>query len=230
MRQLRRWHIYENREELDVHAAQALLRAAAQAIQARGEFHVVLAGGNTPRAVYTRLSKAAAGWSHWHVYFGDERCLPRGDPGRNDAMARNAWLDRVSIPRPQIHGIPAEESAPVAVARYSETLARIEPFDVVLLGVGEDGHTASLFPGHTSDRDESVFAVDDSPKPPPRRITLGAARLSRSRQVLFIVSGSRKRQAVTAWRSGLEVPASTITPSDGVDILVDASAWPDTSP
>lgn len=227
MQQLRRWHIYPNRTELDDHAATALLRAATQAIQARGAFHVVLAGGNTPRAVYARLSNAAAAWSQWHVYFGDERCLPKGDPGRNDVMARNAWLDRVSVPRSQIHSIPAEESAPVAAARYVQTLASVDPFDLVLLGVGEDGHTASLFPGQESDRTEGVIAVDHAPKPPSRRITLSAARLSRSRQVLFIVGGSGKRQAVVAWRSGLAIPASTIAPTAGVDILVDADAFPE---
>lgn len=227
MQQLRRWHIYPNTENLEVHAAQALLRAAAQAIRARGRFDVVLAGGNTPRALYARLAGAAAEWARWHVYFGDERCLPKGDPGRNDVTAYDAWLDHVSIPRTQIHDIPAEESAAIAVSRYTEIVARVDWFDVVLLGLGEDGHTASLFPGHVVDADDDVFAVNDSPKPPPNRITLGAARLGRSRQVLFMVSGPHKRQAIAAWRDNVAVPAGTITPASGVDILIDAGAWPE---
>lgn len=227
MPQVRRWHIYADWEELERHAAQALLRAAAQAINARGRFDVVLAGGNTPRAVYARLSKAAATWGQWHVYFGDERCLPPGDHGRNDVMAFGAWLGRVPIPGTQIHCIPADKPAPVAVARYAEIVAQVEMFDVVLLGVGEDGHTASLFPGRPLNVDADVLAVGDASKPPRNRITLSAARLSRSRQVLFIVSGAQKRQAVAAWRNNAAIPIAAITPTVGVDILLDASAWPE---
>src|SRR5690606_9201955 len=138
---------YPTLDELERHAAEAIRRAAAQAIAARGRFAVVLAGGSTPRGVYARLAAADADWAKWHVYFGDERCRPAGHPERNDRMAREAWLDRVALPRQQIHPIPAELGADEAARRYAATLARLETFDLVLLGLGEDGHTASLFPG-----------------------------------------------------------------------------------
>ncbi|HEX7044568.1 MAG TPA: 6-phosphogluconolactonase [Burkholderiales bacterium] len=224
MAQLRRWHIYPSLADLERRAAAAILRAAAQAIVAHGRFAVVLAGGHTPRGVYARLADAEADWPKWHVYFGDERCRPAGHSERNDRMAREAWLDRVALPPQQIHAIPTELGAGEAARRYAETLARVETFDLVLLGLGEDGHTASLFPGRETGGAD-ILAVQDAPKPPPERVSLGAARLSRARQVLFLVAGAEKRDAVAAWRRGEAIPASAIAPAAGVDILLDAAAW-----
>lgn len=227
MQQVRRWHVYPDTKDLETHAVEAILRAAAQALQARGRFAVVLAGGETPRRIYARLARAAAGWDRWHVYFGDERCRPPGDPGRNDRMAFETWLDRVPIPRAQIRPIPAEQGAANAAHKYAETLAQADQFDLVLLGLGEDGHTASLFPGRPWNGGAGVLAVQDAPKPPPERVTLSASRLSRSRQVLFVVTGEQKREAVAAWRGGASIPAGAITPAAGVDILLDTNAWPE---
>jgi 6-phosphogluconolactonase len=226
--QIRRWHIYPDLYDLEAHTTDAILRSAWQATKTRGRFNVVLAGGNTPRRLYARLAKAIADWSQWHVYFGDERCLPPGDPGRNDAMAHQAWLNYVGIPRRQIYAIPAELGPAVAAARYAETVASIELFDLVLLGVGEDGHVASLFPGLWTGVDGAdVLPVHGSPKPPAERVSLSGARLARARQVFFLVTGRAKRDAVAAWRAGALIPAAAIMPSAGVDILLDAGAWPD---
>jgi 6-phosphogluconolactonase len=225
--QIRRWHIYPTVDELEAYAARAVLRAAAQAIEERGRFRVVLAGGNTPQRIYGRLRAVRADWERWHVYFGDERCLPAGDALRNDRMARDVWLDHVPIPPAQIHAIPAELGAREAARRYAATLAPVERFDFVLLGLGEDGHTASLFPDHPGGNGADVVAVRDAPKPPPERVSLTAARLGRARQVMFVVSGTQKRRAVAAWRRGDPVPAATVTLPAGVDILLDTTAWPD---
>ncbi len=225
--QTRRWHLYPSVEELETRAGRAILRAAAQAIAARGRFIIVLAGGNTPEGVYARLAGAPSDWSRWHVYYGDERCLPSGHAQRNDYMARRVWLDRVPIPREHIRCIPAEDGASDAARRYAEVLAGIEEFDLVLLGLGEDGHTASLFPDRSLDAAADVVPVYDAPKPPPERVSLTAERLSRARQVMFLVSGETKRQAVAAWRRGDLIPAAAIAPPEGVDILLDNGAWPD---
>jgi 6-phosphogluconolactonase len=206
---------------------EVVLDTARAAIAARGTFCIVLAGGSTPEAVYARLAACQSDWDKWQVYFGDERCLPAGDPQRNDSMARRAWLDCVPIPPENVHAIPAELGPEAAARRYAETLSGVGNFDLVLLGLGEDGHTASLFPGQplgASIDSPAVLAVQAAPKPPAARVSLSAARLSRARRALFLVTGAGKRVALAAWRQGQELPARHIAPPGGVEVLFDASA------
>jgi len=220
-----RWHRLPSAQALQEAAARRILDAAARAIRDRGRFHVVLAGGQTPRAVYRRLRTASTDWSAWHVYFGDERCLPPGDPGRNSQMAARTWLDQVAIPASNIRVIPAERGARAAARVYAARLRRVDAFDLVLLGLGEDGHTASLFPGHewaAGRGAPDALAVLDAPKPPRERVTLSAARLSRAREALFLVEGTSKRDAVARWRAGENIPARAIRPRSGVDVLVES--------
>ncbi|MGA8147605.1 MAG: 6-phosphogluconolactonase [Gallionellaceae bacterium] len=226
-----RWHRYATAAELQQAAMQAILRAAQQAIAHHGKFHIVLAGGTTPRKVYELLRRANVDgaeedWAAWHVYFGDERCLRPDHAERNSRMAAQAWLDHVPIPRQQIHPIHAETGAESAAAAYAQTLKGIGLFDLVLLGLGEDGHTASLFPGHEWGRTSSspaAMAVHNAPKPPPDRVSLSAQRLSAARQVMFLVTGETKRQAVNNWRNGAEIPAAAIAPANRVDVYVEAA-------
>ncbi|MEK6663241.1 MAG: 6-phosphogluconolactonase [Pseudomonadota bacterium] len=204
-------------------------QAAQQSIAARGAFHLVLAGGSTPRAVYQMLPALATDWSKWHLYFGDERVLPADHSDRNSKMAADAWLSQVPIPLTQIHPMPTEQGLANAAAHYSGLLATVDQFDLVLLGLGEDGHTASLFPGHefgTQADAPDVLQVEDAPKPPPQRLSLSARRLSAARQVLFIVTGAGKREAVARWRQGEPIPAAAIHCDNGVDVLLDRAAWP----
>lgn len=224
--ELCRWHAVADERALQQEALEAILAGAAQAIYERGRFRLVLAGGNTPRGVYHGLRAAKTDWSLWHVYFGDERCLPPADPARNSHMAAEVWLDFVTIPPLQLHTIPGELGALHAARRYAETLQTIGDFDLVLLGLGEDGHTASLFPGHewgTAPGSPDTLAVFDAPKPPPQRVSLSAARLSRARQVIFLVSGQSKQRAVAEWRAGKDIPARAIKPAAGVDVLVESA-------
>lgn len=221
-----RWHGFETTAGLERAALQFIIDAARQAISERGAFHIVLTGGRTPRKLYELVSSADTDWSQWHVYYGDERCLPQNDAERNSQMAESAWLKHVPIPDTQVHSIPAEQGAEDAAALYRQTLAGVGMFDVVLLGLGEDGHVASLFPGHNpgSDTDSpDVLAVHDAPKPPPDRVSLSAIRLSNTRQLLFLVTGQAKREAVEAWRNGDPIPASIIAPANGVDVYVEAA-------
>lgn len=223
--QRRRWHRFNTTAELEHAATHAILHAAMQAISLRGEFHIVLAGGTTPRRIYESLCHADADWAAWHVYFGDERCLPVDHTERNSWMAAQAWLNHVAIPPTQIHFIPAENGAQAAASAYTQTLVGIELFDLVLLGLGEDGHTASLFSGHEmGDMTDAppVIVVENAPKYPPQRVSLSARRLSAARKVIFIVSGAMKQQAVTDWRNELAIPAATISPTNGVDVFLEA--------
>lgn len=226
MEQKIRWHKCADVDELARRACDAVLAQAAAAIAARGAFHLVLAGGSTPQAAYRLLRSARAQWAAWHIWFGDERCLPAHDAQRNSRMADEAWLRHVGIPAAQLHVIPAERGADAGAAAYAEALRRVDLFDCVLLGLGEDGHTASLFPGQRFDAADAACAlpVFDAPKPPPERISLSAARLSRARAVWFLVAGSGKRNAVAQWRSGAAIPAAAIRPAAGVDVLADAAA------
>lgn len=233
--QLVRWHPCADAAALAHTAQQWIVDAAAQALATRGRFDLVLAGGNTPRAAYERLRDVGANgtppdYAHWHFWFGDERCAPPDDPQRNSAMARAAWLDHVAIPAANLHVIPAERGARVAADVYAESLQGVGAFDLVLLGLGEDGHTASLFPGHTeglrTDAADAV-AVFAAPKPPPERVSLSAARLSRARQVLFLVEGDSKREALMRWRAGAAIPVAFIQPDGGVDVLVGGSVFTD---
>jgi 6-phosphogluconolactonase len=226
--QIRRWHIYPEASDLVSHATRGIIRSAHEAISAHGQFTVCLAGGSTPRMIYQRLAKMQSNWSKWHVYFGDERCRSIGHEERNDKMAFDAFLSHVAIPKTQIWTMPGEMGAKAGAARYLEDITHVEQFDLVLLGIGEDGHTASLFPNSFDPYSIiDVVPVEDAPKPPPERISLSAACLARSRQVLFLVTGESKRAAVAAWRAGKNIPAASITPANGVDILIDAAAWPD---
>ncbi|MBU0751532.1 MAG: 6-phosphogluconolactonase [Gammaproteobacteria bacterium] len=221
-RQVCRWHAQPDVEALERAVVAAILHAAQEALALRGAFRLVLAGGSTPQRIYRALRGANTDWNRWHIYFGDERCLPPDDGERNSRMAAAAWLDHVTIPPAQIHPIPAELGAREAAAAYVEQLVTVGEFDLVLLGLGEDGHTASLFPGHdwgTAPAAPDALAVFDAPKPPPQRVSLGARRLGVARQVVFVVSGEGKRPALAEWQEGKQIPAASISPVTGVDIF-----------
>jgi 6-phosphogluconolactonase len=218
-----RWVGFATPAELQQAACRRIIDAALRAIAQRGEFLIVLAGGHTPRAAYRMLRAENADWSHWNVYFGDERCLPPDDVERNSKMAAIEWLDHVPIPKDRVHPIPSELGARAAALAYADTLRGVGEFDLVLLGLGEDGHTASLFPNHdwgTAPDAPDVLAVLDAPKPPPRRVSLSAARLGRAREVLFLIAGDSKREAIARWRAGEQLPAAVIHPAAGVDVLI----------
>lgn len=223
-----RWEVAEDGQDWLRRALARVRGAEHDALTARGVFHIVLAGGSTPGRLYAALASEAHDWPRWQVWFGDERCLPPAHPERNSRMALDAWLDRIELPPANVHVIPAELGPGPAAAAYARELSGVGDFDLVLLGLGEDGHTASLFPGRewgAGAGSADVLAVFDAPKPPPERVSLSARRLARARRVLFLVSGVGKRAAVAAWRRGEAIPAAAIRPPAGVDVLMDKDAW-----
>jgi 6-phosphogluconolactonase len=224
--QVVRWHAFPDAAAFRDAAYAHVVDAAATANDHRQQFLLVLSGGNTPRDLYRALRAADTDWSRWHIYFGDERCLPCDDPERNSVMAADAWLDHVAIPSSQRHVMAAELGATMAARQYALDLRGVGEFDLVLLGLGEDGHTASLFAGHdwgVSKDSADALAVVDAPKPPLQRVSLSAKRLSRTRAALFLVAGESKRHAVKAWHADADIPAASIRPPTGVDVLIDAS-------
>jgi 6-phosphogluconolactonase len=226
------WRVSADAAALVASLAAALGAEADAAIAARGVFDLVLAGGSTPRELYRALAQRNMGDARWHVWYGDERCLPADHPDRNSVMAEAAWLAASQIPPENRRPIPAELGAIEAAARYAGWLKDVTDFDLVLLGMGEDGHTAGLFPGHdwgVEPGSSDVLAVFDAPKPPPERVSLSAARLSRSRRVWFVISGGGKREALQRWKSGEALPVSSVRGKQETSAWLDAAAWPATA-
>ena len=196
-------------------AATAVIEAAGAAIAARGVFHWALAGGTTPKRCYELLREAEIAWPNVHVWFGDERCLPAGDAGRNDLMADKALLNHVPIPETQVHRMAAELGPEVAAEQYEALLAAAPAMDLILLGIGEDGHTASLFPGNPGlDDHRLAIPVYNSPKPPSERVSMGYSVFNAAHRCLIMVSGKGKAAAMAHIRSGERLPVARVADSE----------------
>lgn len=191
--------------------------AARNAIRERGRFRLVLSGGSTPMDMYRRLAVSAQKWKRWSLYYGDERCVAADHPDRNSHMVMSTGLAaRVG----KHHPIPTELGAEQAATVYRARLEKAQPFDMVLLGMGEDGHTASLFPGKDWPQ-TPVFAVTDSPKPPRERVTLGIKALQNCRSMLVLVTGKNKARAVRRWREGADLPVARVSDIEHSLVLIE---------
>lgn len=196
---------------------------------------IVLAGGSTPRAAYQRAASAGGSWSRATVWFGDERCVPPGDERSNYGMARAALLDPLGDDGPAVRRIRGELGPTPAAAAYEQELRAAGPpsFDLLLLGLGPDGHTASLFPDQEalSERSKLVLSVEKPGlEPMVPRVTLTLPALASGRLIVFLVTGTEKADAVAAAfgpdaKPDPHVPASLLPPlADTVTVLLDAEA------
>jgi 6-phosphogluconolactonase len=184
-----------------------------------GARSLVLAGGTTPRRCYELLSRMEVDWGRVSILFGDERCVRPDHPDSNYRMAREALLDRVSPAT--VYRMPAELGPDEAAGLYAHVVAAVAPLDVVVLGVGEDGHTASLFPGHPAlNATGLAVGIRDSPKPPSQRVTLTLAALQAARRVIILATGAGKADAVARAKRH-EVPSGMIA---GARWLIDRAA------
>jgi len=208
--------------DADILASTVASRLVAKIVDAqaeRGTADVVLTGGRVAAKVLQTVkdlpAAAAIDWSHVDLWWGDERFLPAGHPDRNETQARAALLDALPLDPARVHAMPASDGpdgddAEAAAARYAAALAAggseatgLPPFDVLMLGVGEDGHVASLFPEHPFlHQSGTAAAVHDSPKPPPTRITLTMAAVQSAGEVWLIAAGPDKTAAVGAALNG----------------------------
>lgn len=212
------WQLLADAEAVAREACAQICAAADFALQDHGRFSLVLAGGTTPRRTYQLLAETEQQWDRWCLYYGDERCLPIDDLERNSCMVRDTGLAALV----GLHAeIPAELGAEPGAASYSEIIQAALPFDMVLLGIGEDGHTASLFPGHHWSQ-QAVLAVHHSPKPPLDRVSLSVSTLQAARQLLILVTGQGKREAVKAWRAGEYLPIAAVAAVNHARVLADA--------
>jgi 6-phosphogluconolactonase len=221
-------------ETLATAVAGELLNRIADAQAAGRVPHIGLTGGTIADAVHRQVARMSAGsgvdWGAVHFWFGDERFLPADSPDRNAGQARGAFLDAVGASR--VHEVPAAGQVPdaeTAAASYSDVV-RTEgegAFDVLMLGIGPDGHVASLFPGHPAlDVTGAIaIAVHDSPKPPPDRVTLTFEALDRAHAVWFLASGEAKADAVA--RALADDGSVAETPARGVRGLVETTFFLD---
>ncbi|MEE9284263.1 MAG: 6-phosphogluconolactonase [Dehalococcoidia bacterium] len=199
------------------------------AVGARGRFTIALSGGSTPRRLYQILADppyASRGrWDRWHVFWSDERCVPPDDPQSNYRMATEALLDRVPIPPSQVRRIRGEDPPDQAARRYEEQLAALfghgtPSFDLVLLGLGDDGHTASLFPGSEAlDERQRLVVAPWVPHLAAHRLTFSLPLINAARTVVFLVSDGSKadrvKQAIEERVEDPPVPAGLVAPVSG---------------
>ncbi|MGB3485919.1 MAG: 6-phosphogluconolactonase [Mycobacterium sp.] len=234
---------YADTDKLVEAAGNRLVGAITAAIAERGVALIVLTGGGTGVALleHVRAHGADIDWSAVHVFWGDERYVAESDDERNDKQAREALLDHVAIPDRNVHAMPAADGEfgadlDAAALAYEQVLAANavagEPtpaFDVHLLGMGGEGHVNSLFPHTvaTAEKSRFVVGVADSPKPPPRRITLTLPAVTRSREVWLVVSGAAKAEAVAAALGGadsIDIPAAGGVGTEKTVWLLDTAA------
>ena len=233
-----RVEVHDDAAALATTVAGELLTRLASAQQAGRAPQVVLTGGSIADAVHREVARLAPGadvdWSQVVVWWGDERFVDAGSSERNAGQARVAFLESVGLDPAHVHEMPAPGAAGSAeegAAAYAQVFRDHGDgeFDVVMLGVGPDGHVASLFPGHPAlDVDDRIaVAVTDSPKPPPERISLTFAALNRSRAAWFLVSGEEKAAAVAAALGGADLhdtPAAGVTGQDETVWFLDRAA------
>ncbi|MDQ7004022.1 MAG: 6-phosphogluconolactonase [Ghiorsea sp.] len=200
-----------------------VIQACTKAIATDGVFHWVLAGGSTPELCYRLLRDADMDWAKVHVWFGDERALESGHPDRNETMARHALLDHVAIPQENIHSVDFTNGTQAAAESYAKEIATIKTFDLVMLGMGEDGHTASLFPNHDTLNSNSLAVAEfDSPKPPSERVSLSFKALNNHKQCFILATGASKKGVLQDISKGADLPITFI---ENATWVVDKAAW-----
>jgi 6-phosphogluconolactonase len=220
-------------------AAAELIAAAAGSISPSATMSIALAGGETPKSLYQLLAgeyRERVPWNRVHFFWGDERWVPHDSPKSNYRMAREAMLDPLGIPAANIHPIPTDLPDPEAAARAYEEELRLHfrtpmpSFDILLLGMGDDGHTASLFPGiaELAER-KRVAVVTRSPVEPATRITLTFPALEGSRRTLFLISGEKKRPVIRTMFDRPEearerFPAAMLAPAGELTWMLDRAA------
>ena len=202
-----RVRVFADAEDVASYAADALAWRIGDARKARREVHIALAGGSTPKRAYELLAGIEGSWKHVHLWLGDERCVPDGDPEQNARMIRESLFANARAEPPVLHAVPAPLVPEDAAWLYSLDVVRGVPdvvFDIVLLGMGPDGHTCSLFPGHPvlSVTEPPVAPVRESPKPPPERVTLTLPVLRRARFTQLLVTGADKHDALARTLAG----------------------------
>jgi 6-phosphogluconolactonase len=186
---------------------------AKESISRYNSFHIVLSGGNTPRLIYPELAKIETNWGKWHFWIGDERFTSESITQLNKTMIQDIFLNKIPYNYNHVHFIKVELGLDIALRDYEEALKSVNMFDLAILGIGEDGHTASLFPDNfigSEDENVGIISVSNAPKPPSQRLSLSSKRLSSSRNVLFIANGLEKNSIINMVQHDETLPCNKI--------------------
>lgn len=236
--------ICRDNADLSKRAAEEFVRLARQAIQLVGRFTVALSGGSTPKALYTLLAAPGVAerisWNRAHLFWGDERCVPPDHPESNYRMVEETLISKIQIPRENVHRMAGEKAPQIAALEYEAELkgffeladGTLPRFDLILLGLGDDGHTASLFPGTEALNDtEHLVATAYVEKLQSQRLTLTLPVLNAGKEVVFLVAGANKaaivKELLGETSSALNYPAAKIQPREGrLTWMITADAAP----
>lgn len=228
--------VLSDKNALIARALELILSGMETAIQQRGQFTIALSGGSTPKPLYAAFAQQKLPWDKIHVFWGDERYVPSEHPDSNELMARNAWLNKVDIPAANIHAMPTDDAEPkVAAVKYEKHLqdffksspGNFPALDIVLLGMGDDAHTASLFP-HTEALSVRDRLITVGNKDRSMRLTFTYPFINAARCVMFVVAGANKRPALAQVfapeADSSQYPSRLIQPQGELWWLLDAAA------
>lgn len=232
------WHVFPTADDLGNAAAELIAKKSQAATAQHGRFTVAISGGSLLKLISPILEtpyREQVAWDKWHVFWADERCVLLTDPDSNFRLATETLLSHVDIPPTQIYPLDDLLDAGAAAIDYERKLQQVfgetlPAFDLILLGMGPDGHTASLFPNHEllNEREKWVAPIFNSPKPPPERITLTLPVINNARCVAFIAAGASKAQALSRLRDldrpSYELPASMVQPVGELHWFIDEAA------
>lgn len=206
---MHQWHVYKSFQLASEAAARFLADKIISCLKNQEQCHVILPGGNTPSYCLTCLSEMDLPWEKIHWYPGDERVCKKNDSQRNDTMLeKNLWSH---LPAGHFHSIPTELGIEQAVKKFSDELHNLDQIDIALLGMGDDGHTASLFPGNPALEDSgTIVAVYNSPKPPAERVSFGLSYLAKSKVKMVLAAGESKAEILKSIQQGDDYPVNRI--------------------
>ena len=215
------WHTFESLELAAQATARRIAELIEQFLQQNNICHVALPGGNTPAKCFHYLSQKNINWQQIHWYLSDERCLPVGHAERNDVMIQQHLWSKIQASDKTKHTIPAELGAAEAAEKYAAIMNNII-LDIAFLGMGEDGHTASLFPDNIALKNlHSVVPIFNAPKPPAERVSLSITTLQRAKHRIVLTTGDSKRRAIAQIKNRVDLPVNRI---GDIEWFVDAAA------
>lgn len=218
---MHKWYVSESHDKASQAAADYIANLVSIRLIKKDSCHIALPGGNTPGQCLEYLAEKNLRWENCHWYLGDERCYEKGHEERNDVMLEKVFWSRID--KTNLHKIPAEKGAEQGASVYRSLIDASATLDIVFLGLGEDGHTASLFPGNPAlDDPRSVVPVFNSPKPPSERVSLGVETLKKAGNRIILSTGSAKAEIIKRIRQGEDYPVNRI---GSIDWFVDEQAF-----